>query len=200
MATPITFSTLACPEWPAERVIARAAEYGYAGLEWRGGGQGHVSPALSQAARADLRRQMAEAGLFALAVTAYSSFVSDNPADLESNLDELRRHVDLAADLGARYVRAFAGELRQGQDLASASGRVADCLRGAAEHAQSVGIAIALEPHDDFARAAVIAPILSRAAHPALGVIWDISATRTRPARTRRKGTRCCNRTWPMCK
>ena len=111
---PTTFSTLACPEWPIETVIAKAAEFGYDGLEWRGGEQGHVRPTLPADKKAALRQRSADAGLFALAVTAYTSFVSEDPNERQANVDELRRYADLAAELGARYVRAFVGELSGG--------------------------------------------------------------------------------------
>jgi len=177
MPNPITFSTLACPEWPIETVIAKAAEFGYNGLEWRGGAQGHVQPSMSPAGKGALRRLSADAGLFALAVTAYTSFVSEDPNERQANVDELRRYADLAAELGARYVRAFVGELPPGVDSARMHGRIVECLEAAAEHARHNGVMIALEPHDHFVRSAAVEPILQRATHPALGVIWDIGNT-----------------------
>lgn len=178
MKSPITFSTLACPQWSVETTIVKATEFGYDGLEWRGGPQGHIQPTASRAERATLRQASAAAGLFALAVTAYTSFVSDDPVERQSNVDELRRYSDLAADIGAKYVRAFLGELPAGANpTASMCESMASCLDAAATHAQSVGVMIAIEPHDDFARSSTAVPILNRVPHPALGVIWDIGNT-----------------------
>src|ERR1700720_2193570 len=98
-ANPVTFSTLACGEWSAETVITRAAEFGYDGVEWRGGTQGHISPAMPTAERQALRRRVAEAGLASLAVTAYSAFTSPDTSERAAQLDHLLRHLDLAADL-----------------------------------------------------------------------------------------------------
>ena len=170
----LAFSTLACPEWPAETVIANAAAYGYEGIEWRGGAQGHVPPSLPPARRAALRRAASEAGLFALAVTAYTSFVAEDPVERQKNVDALKRSADLAADLDAQYVRAFIGEVDAPADLPALYDRIAHCLEAAAQHAGSVGVTIAVEPHDDFVRSSAVAPILERLSHPALGVIWDI--------------------------
>jgi sugar phosphate isomerase/epimerase len=48
-------------------------------------------------------------------------------------------------------------------------------LNAASEYADSVGVKIAIEPHDDFVRAADVAPVFHQAqSHPALRVIWDI--------------------------
>jgi sugar phosphate isomerase/epimerase len=93
---PVTFSTLACPEWPIETVIAKAAEYGYDGIEWRGGEQGHVNPSITTAQKQALRQQSQDAGLFAVAVTAYSSFVSPDRTEQQKNIDDLNRYADLA--------------------------------------------------------------------------------------------------------
>jgi len=179
MPNPITFSTLACPEWPIETVIAKAAEFGYNGLEWRGGAQGHVQPSMPSSHKAALRRLSADAGLFALAVTAYTSFVSEDPNERQANVDELRRYADLAAELGARYVRAFVGELPPSVDPARMHGRIAECLEAAAEHARHNGVMIALEPHDHFVRSAAVHDSVSVSIVPSLSS--RITPTRTVP-------------------
>lgn len=173
---PITFSTLACPNWNIETVIAKAIEYGYDGIEWRGGPQGHVQPDMPASKMALLRQRRSDAGLLSIAVTAYTSFISNSVEERQANVDELRRYSDLAAALGANYVRAFLGELPQGTHLdSSVYKKISDCLNTAAEHAESVGVGIAVEPHDDFVRSSSVVPILKEVLHPALRVIWDIA-------------------------
>jgi len=174
MGNPIAFSTLACPEWTNETIVARAGRFGYDGIEWRGGADGHVQPSMPIGERQSLRRCLAESGLFSLAVTAYTSFVSENVVELEANVDDLRRYLDLAAELGARYVRAFLGELHPGADLMAAQRNIVRCLEAAASHAQDVGVGIAVEPHDDFVRSVSVVPIFERVTNPAVGAVWDI--------------------------
>lgn len=174
MSIPVAFSTLACPEWKLETIVASAARFGYDGIEWRGGADGHVQPSMPNGERQYLRRCLADSGLFSLAVTAYTSFVSDDPAERELNVDDLRRYLDLAAELGARYVRVFLGELSPGADLASAQRNIAHGLEAATGHARAVGVGIAVEPHDDFVRSASVAPIFERVTDPAVGAVWDI--------------------------
>jgi sugar phosphate isomerase/epimerase len=172
---PITFSTLACPAWSAAEVVARASAYGYAGLEWRGGADGHVSPRLSSAECQRLARQVAEAGLFSLAVTAYTSFTSPSLAERAAHLDDLRRHLDLAAGLGAAYVRVFLGELPAGAAHAAVLPGVLDSLAAAGDHAARVGVRLAIEPHDDFVRSASVAPLLAALPVETVGVVWDVA-------------------------
>jgi len=172
---PITFSTLACPHWQAETIIAKAIEFGYDGIEWRGGPQGHVQPEMPGAQKATLQKMLMDTGLITVAVTAYTSFVSSVAKERKANLDELRQYTDLAAELDAPYVRTFLGELPEGtQPDPSLYKNISDCLNLASEYAESVGVKIAIEPHDDFVRASTIVPILNQVQHPALRVIWDI--------------------------
>lgn len=173
LANPVTFSTLACGEWSAETVITRAVAFGYDGLEWRGGTQGHVSTTMPPAERQALRRRVGEAGLISLAVTAYSRFVSPEASERAAQLDELRRHLDLAADLGATFVRTFIGQLPPGRTAAQALPGICECLHAAAEHAATIGVVVAAETHDDFVRAAAVAEIIQAVKHPALQVVWD---------------------------
>ena len=173
---PISFSTLACPNWQIETVIATASEFGYNGIEWRGGTQGHVQPEMPAAKKALLQQRCSDAGLISIAVTAYTSFVSHSAGERQANVDELRRYADLAAELGANYVRTFLGELPEGTDVDSSMYEsISDCLNTASAYADSLGVKIAVEPHDDFVLSTSIAPLFNRSgSHPALRVIWDI--------------------------
>jgi sugar phosphate isomerase/epimerase len=175
---PIMFSTLACPHWGIETILAKASEFGFDGIEWRGGSQGHLQPDLPTTTKTRLRQRCSDAGLISLAVTAYTSFVSDSAKERQANVEELQRYADLAAEIGASYVRAFLGELPEGRKVDTAVyENVSECLAAASEYAGSIGVNIAVEPHDDFVRSSSVLPILSRAGHPALRVIWDIGNT-----------------------
>lgn len=178
MRNPLVFSTLACPQWPIGAVVANARAFGYDGIEWRGGPQGHINPGATTAALSTIRQAMHDAGLFSLGITAYTSFVSADACIRQDNIDELRRYVDLAEAIGAQYVRAFPGELPPGTHPdESTLSHMVDSLQIAAEYAARAGVRIALEPHDDFVRSASVAPILRQATNPALTVIWDVGNT-----------------------
>ena len=172
----ITFSTLAFPHWQIETIIEKAKEYGYDGIEWRGGTQGHVRPDMPAITKSLVRKQCSDVGLLSLAVTAYTTFVSDSAQERQANVDELRRYVDLAAELHANYVRTFLGELPGSTNISSSLYEsISGCLNDASEYAESVGVRIAVEPHDDFVRSSTVVPLFDRnGSHPALRVIWDL--------------------------
>lgn len=171
----ITFSTLACPDWTIEQVITRARALGYDGIEWRGGAQGHVPPTLVLAQRKELRERMRDAGLFSVALTAYTRFVSEKQAERAANVDDLKRQLDLAADIGAGYVRTFLGELEPTQSFDSVYPRVLESLAQVIPHTRATGVGIAVEHHDSFVRTSSIVPILNALPDDGLGAVWDIA-------------------------
>ena len=173
----LAFSTLACPSWSVDTIIEQAVEFGYQGIEWRGGPEGHIPPTMPARQQVALRQKSNDAGLIALAITTYTSFVSSFPEERKSNVDELKRYADLAAELGAGYIRAFLGELPAATKLVSGIyENISDCLQVACEYASTLGVKIAVEPHDTFTRSSVVLPVFDPS-HPDLRVIWDLGNT-----------------------
>ncbi len=121
-----------------------------------------------------IRQRLEDLGLFSLAITAYTSFVSPDRQEREQNLEMLEDYLNLAAEIGAGTVRVFLGELPAGTTLASAYPMILDCLQTAVEFASAAGVTLAIEPHDDFVRSASVVPLIERIEHPRLKVIWDI--------------------------
>jgi sugar phosphate isomerase/epimerase len=175
----LAFSTLACPSWSISTVVAKAVEFGYQGIEWRGGTHGHIPPTMSAGERVSLRKTSEDAGLVALAITTYTSFVSPLAEERKSNVDELRRFSDFAAEIGAPYVRAFLGELPADTKLTDEIyENISDCLQEACAYAGTVGVKIAVEPHDDFTRSSAVSPLFERNRSSSdLRVIWDLGNT-----------------------
>jgi sugar phosphate isomerase/epimerase len=169
----LAFSTLGCPEWSPEQVVRRAARYGYDAIEWRGGPDGHVRVDRPADRPAALRRLMDDHGLVALAVTAYSSFAGPPERRETEGVDQLRRHIDLAADLGAGTVRAFLGEIEDDTAPADVLGWAIEGLGRIVDHARQAGVTLGIEPHDDFVRCASIAPLLDALDPTVVGVVWD---------------------------
>jgi sugar phosphate isomerase/epimerase len=171
----VTFSTLACPNWTIDTVIQNARTTGYDGIEWRGGENGHINPNATRAERASLREKMRDANLFSLAVTSYTSFVSDDTAVRAANVDDLKKYLDLAAEMDAKFVRAFLGELEPQQNISEMYPRIIESLQQGVEHARHVGVGIAIEHHDDFVQTHALVPILQNISDSSVGAVWDIA-------------------------
>ena len=168
------FSTLACPEWSVDRTIEAAGRLGYDAIEWRGGPDGHVRTSWPARRRAALRRRSETAGVAALAVTAYATFTSSDPRLRSRSALDLLRHVELAADLGAPFVRTFVGHRERSEPIGDVAARAAEAIRPVAAAAAAAGVALALEPHDDFATLARLRLVLDALDHPGARVALDV--------------------------
>src|SRR5947209_11524969 len=103
---PLAFNTLACPDWSWEQTVQKAVEYGYQGVELRGV-EGEMDLTKATPFRGNrlptTKRELAERGLAIPCLDTSCRF--DQVASLGSNIDEGKRHIDLAAALGAPYIR-----------------------------------------------------------------------------------------------
>jgi sugar phosphate isomerase/epimerase len=162
----LAFSTLGCPEWPLERVVEAAGEYGYEGVELRILDGELVSPSLPADRRRRVRSLLDHGGLAICAVDT-SFEIADPGADLAEAIG----HVELAADLGAPTIRLFGGA-PPGEAVDATARRVVQRLEALAERGRDAGVTVALETHDSFASGAATAAVLADAP-PEIGVVWD---------------------------
>ncbi|GGJ03519.1 hypothetical protein GCM10010885_11020 [Alicyclobacillus cellulosilyticus] len=168
----LAYSNLACPEWPLDEVMRRAAAYGYAGVELRLY-EGEVIPArLPEGVVQAIRAAATAAGVTILGIGASTRFAMADPGERRRQEDELRAYLDLAARLGARFVRTFGGQMEG--DAADCIARLAESLARVAEAADAAGVDILLETHDDFSPSARVRDALAAARHPRLGALWDV--------------------------
>ncbi len=171
-------STLGCPDWTLDEILTRLPAYGYAGVELRGLGPDldlTKAPAFAPSAVGGTRRRFADAGIAICGVDTSCSFTDPDPAARARALEEGRRALDLAADLGAPTVRVFGGGIGEESERPEAVKRVASALVELGDHAASVGpVRVVLETHDAFSTGAQAADVLRQAAHPRVRALWDL--------------------------
>ena len=172
----LSFMTFACPQWTLAEVLRGATRYGYRGVEPRvlAGHKHGIEPDMPAAERARVRQAFADGGLANCCVATSCRFAETDPAKRRANVDALKRHVELAADVGAPRIRVFGGVRPQGMTAEDGIRIVAEDLRAGADLAAEMGVTICLETHDDFARGETVAAVLARADHPALRANWDV--------------------------
>jgi sugar phosphate isomerase/epimerase len=177
---PIGFSTLGCPAWSWAQVLAFGAAHGYAAVELRGLAGSMDLPARPEFAPARLaasRRQLADHGLGVVCVGSSANLHETGAAAHAAALDEARRHADLAAALGAPYVRVFGNEFVPGVPRDAVIARVAAGLRTVGEHARGSGVTVLLESHGDFVDSPTLLAVMREADSPAVALLWDAHHT-----------------------
>lgn len=173
----ITFTTLGCPAWDLDTICRRGGEYGFDGVDFRGIGDQIDVTVLPEftTGLAATRAKLTDAGL---TVSAISSSIRICDADhLEDNLEEAKRTIPIARELGAPVIRTFGGgdpEACTRDELVAAAKRTMAAileLDGAADLSWS------LETHDHWIASADCRMLLDAIPDSQFGILWDMGHT-----------------------
>ena len=173
----LSFMTFVCPEWTLERLVKFAKEAQYDGVEIRvdEGHQHGISSASPSDARQAARRLFRDEGVEVAAVATSVQFATPDAETHKKNLEAAKANLDLAAALGARVVRIFAGggiaELTP-----AAAEQVAAAFNEVGEYAKSTGVCPILEcGHDIIKGRAEAVEVVRRVQTTNFGVLWNDS-------------------------
>jgi len=169
----IAFTTLACPEWTMDQIIARAVEYGYDGVDFRGyAGEMNIYKLTEFSASAAVTAdKFADAGL---AISAFSSSarIFEPQADLRAaHIEEVVQYRRLCEIFSTRHIRVFGGSIGR-TPRKEAIAVAAEALEKMAEAAAPVCIAV--ETHDDFVDSSLLAGVMEKVRAGNIGVLWDL--------------------------
>ena len=93
------------------------------------------------------RRLMADSGLAPSSLCRAGRFPAPDSARRAAAVDDTRRAIDMAAEIGAPVLVLVAGGLAEGsRDLAAAHGMAEDGVAAVLPHARAAGVRLALEP------------------------------------------------------
>jgi len=172
-----TLNTLGCPGWTLERAAEAAREYGYDGVDLRLLDGAVATPEVIRANMNRIRRLFPTEEL-PLMVLATSVRLSMNDGEQRRQNEALAlAYLELAAELAVPLIRVFGGARPDGVDEAQSIVNVAQGLERLAPAAEKYGVVVALETHDDFSRAGVVAEVVDRVPSKGIGVAWDMHHT-----------------------
>lgn len=172
----LSFSTLACPDWTMQQVIAIAVAAHYDGIELRfleNEDSLWKLPAFSGSELAVAKRALSDHGLAISCVDTSCRFHSPDSKERARWVEEGERMADLAASLSAPGIRVFGEKIQSGADLASTRRWIADSVRELSDRISASGVEVWLETHGDFASAAATAEILQESHSLKIGAVWD---------------------------
>jgi len=167
----LAFSTLACPGWSLNQVVEAAHGYGYGGVELRLVDGRLIEGDMPAAERDRVRRTFARAGLPIVAVDS-SVRVAAAPS-VKDALDQLSPMLELAHVWESPVVRVFGGEWDANRSREDAIRQARQVLIEGAAKAEPLGVSIALETHDRFSSAGLVAEVLEGLPSSAVA-LWDV--------------------------
>lgn len=172
-----SFTTLGCPAWDLDTIISQGSAMGFDGVDFRGL-QDDIDitelPAFTTHV-ATTRARCDDAGLHVCGISSSLKVCDDRAMD--SNVEEARRTIPVAAALGSETIRVFGGgdpQRHTKQEMADIGQqtmlRVLD-LDGAAQFKW------VFETHDHWIQSADCKLLLDRVTSPEFGALWDMGHT-----------------------
>ncbi len=124
---------------------------------------------------APTKRKLADAGLEVSGIS--SSITVCDPDRLTSNIEEAKRTIPVALELGAKNIRIFGGGPVEkiGHEDAAQIGR--DCIARILALPGAKQLFWNYETHDHWIKTAECTLLLNHIADPAFGALWDIGHT-----------------------
>ena len=92
----------------------------------------------------------------------------------QTNLDEARRYIDLAAQLNCPFIRVFPDDLPPNQEKEKTIDLITKGLVELGNYAKGSKVSVLLESHGKVVSKDILHRIMQGAEHPHVGLIWDI--------------------------
>jgi sugar phosphate isomerase/epimerase len=171
----LAYSTLGCPGWTVEQAAQAVNRYGYDAIEWRLADGEPITPRTPDAVRQRLIDATRREGLTVACLDTSCHVVQPDDAGRQATLQEAKVMLDLAAELGAPYIRVFGGKIPKGftrEALIEPTGKL---LAEAAAYGKSKGVTILVETHDDWASTPDTLSLTKAAGRAApVNILWDV--------------------------
>ncbi len=171
----LAFMTSVCPDWDLDRILEAMNRYGYDGLEPRVGWSNRAGIQLDMPAeqRKALRERFQKHAKQIPCIATGCRFAVPDDSERSGHVAEARAAIDLAADLGASFVRTFGGEYGGGE-LHGIVERTAEAYREVLDYARARGVVLLIETHDAWCDSAHVRAVVERVNDPHLAVLWDL--------------------------
>jgi len=171
----IGFSTLVCPGWDLDSVIAAAVEHGFDGVELRGlAGELHLPlvPSLSRDP-AGVGRLFADNKISCVCLGASATLTSRYRKDLANQKAALVEFMELASAMGCLNVRLFMGDIESGDTQRGALSRIASELASLVPIATRLNVRLLIENGGDFASSRDLWFVVDAVNHPSVLACWN---------------------------
>ena len=173
----LSFSTLGCPDWSFDAIVNFAAVHGYNGIEIRGIEREMYlpkCPVFSADKINDTMKLVKDKGLKIVDLGSSAGMHYSDAAERKKNLDEAKAFIDLAQQLHCPYIRVFPNDFPPGQDRNATMELIAKGLQELGDYAKNKDVMVLMETHGEVVKKDDILHIMQLAAHPKVGLVWDI--------------------------
>jgi sugar phosphate isomerase/epimerase len=165
-------------DWDLPTLIENCVAAQIDGVEPRTTHAHGIEPDLGPAARREVKRRFADAGLTLWGIGTACDFHYPDPDEHRQQVERAKRFCDLARDLGAVGVKVRPNGLPPDVPRERTLAQIAQALRQCGQIAQDNGVELWLEVHGrESQHPPVIREIIERCGHPNVGVCWNSNPT-----------------------
>jgi sugar phosphate isomerase/epimerase len=161
-------------DWDVPTIIDRCRTVGLAAVELRTTHKHGVEPTLSRAERAEVRKRIADSPVKLWALGSACEYHSPDPAVLAKQIEDTKRFIELAADVGAPTLKVRPNGLPKEVSEDKTLEQIGRALGEVGKAAAGAGVEICCEMHGhQTCEPPRMRKIMEIANHPAVGVTWN---------------------------
>lgn len=172
-------------DWDLETLISVCETVGLEGVELRTTHKHGVQPSLSPAEREKVRKRFEKTKVKLVGLGTVCEFHSPNSDELKRNIEEGKRFIELAHDIGAIGIKVRPNALPGGVPKERTIHQIGKAIKELGEYAKDFGVEVWLEVHGQgTSDLSVIRAIMEVALHPnndqssiKVGVCWNSNNT-----------------------
>jgi sugar phosphate isomerase/epimerase len=161
-------------DWDIATIIKNCEATGFEAVELRTTHKHGVEPTLEKAARAEVRKRFADSKVRLLSLGSVCEFHSPKADVLRKNVDECKRFIELAHDLGCLGVKVRPNGIPKEVPEEKTIAQIGAALRECGEAAAPAGVEIWVEVHGkDSSHPPRCAGMMQACAHGSVGLCWN---------------------------
>jgi sugar phosphate isomerase/epimerase len=171
----LSFSTVGCPDWMLNEVIAAAKDFGYDGIELRGIGEDLFLPRAAVFGPKRLKTSLRELGESKLEVPCVATDASCVLSSARPDVaDNIREYIDLAVLINGKTLRLLGEEWSEPGENVDEN-RVYENLTGIVPYAEEKKIRLLIETNGIYADSKRLKELVEKVGSPMVGVLWDVN-------------------------
>lgn len=169
------FSTLGCPDWSWQEILATASKLGYDGFEVRGMDRELYAPDIPQLSGQQMNTSRQELKELGLEIACLSCLSPIGVRETFTNaLAEGRAYLNIAGQMGIPYIRMLC-ETSSEPHMRVDEGLVREALGELGRSAAPLGVTVLLETNGHYADSLKLSRLMDTLDQKGVGVLWDIN-------------------------
>lgn len=180
-------------DWDVPTIIKNCELTGFEAVELRTTHKHGVEPSLSKERRAEVKSRFGGSKVRLLSLGSVCEFHSPDQAVVRKNVEECKRFLELAHDIGGLAVKVRPNGIPAEVSEQKTIAQIGAALRECGETAKGHGVEVWVEVHGkDSCQPERMAKMMEAADHPNVGICWnsnqeDLTGASVKPGFTRLK-------------